>query len=205
MSIQSEIMRIASARDEIAAAIEAKGVPAAGTPLAGLAAKAAAIVQSMVKTVCGKAPDSGGNIALSAKDVGARPDTWTPTAAQVGAAPTTRKINGKALSADVTLTAADVGARASTWTPTAAQVGAVAKSAVTAIYGVAIAFDHGKATYKHSAVKATSVCIVQRRAGTVGVGNNNSFSTSSANGSLTIITDASVNVTINVNILILNL
>lgn len=110
MSIQSEIMRIASARDEIAAAIEAKGVPAAGTPLAGLAAKAAAIVQSMVKTVCGKAPDSGGNIALSAKDVSARPDTWTPTAAQVGATPTTRKINGKALSADVTLSAADVGA-----------------------------------------------------------------------------------------------
>lgn len=34
------------------------------------------------------------------------------TAAQVGAAPTTRKVNGKALSADVTLTAGDVGAAA---------------------------------------------------------------------------------------------
>lgn len=34
------------------------------------------------------------------------------TAAQVGAVPTTRKVNGKALSADVTLTAADVGAAA---------------------------------------------------------------------------------------------
>ena len=32
------------------------------------------------------------------------------TAAQVGAVPTTRKVNGKALSADVTLTAGDVGA-----------------------------------------------------------------------------------------------
>lgn len=32
------------------------------------------------------------------------------TAAQVGAAPTTRKVNGKALSADITLTAGDVGA-----------------------------------------------------------------------------------------------
>ena len=36
----------------------------------------------------------------------------THTAAQVGAVPTTRKVNGKALSADVTLTAADVGAAA---------------------------------------------------------------------------------------------
>ena len=36
----------------------------------------------------------------------------TQTAAQVGAVPTTRKVNGKALSADVTLAAADVGAAA---------------------------------------------------------------------------------------------
>ena len=34
------------------------------------------------------------------------------TAAQVGAVPTTRKVNGKALSADITLAAADVGAAA---------------------------------------------------------------------------------------------
>ena len=36
----------------------------------------------------------------------------THTATQVGAVPTTRKVNGKALSADVTLAAADVGAAA---------------------------------------------------------------------------------------------
>ena len=36
----------------------------------------------------------------------------THTAAQVGAVPTTRKVNAKALSADVTLTAGDVGAAA---------------------------------------------------------------------------------------------
>ena len=36
----------------------------------------------------------------------------THTAAQVGAVPTTRKVNGKALSADITLTAGDVGAAA---------------------------------------------------------------------------------------------
>lgn len=53
-----------------------------------------------VSTVCSKSPDATGNVALSADDVGARPSTWTPTAA-------------------------DVGARPSTWTPTAADVGAI--------------------------------------------------------------------------------
>lgn len=44
------------------------------------------------------------------------------TAADVGAVPPTRQVNGKALSSDITLTATDVGARADTWMPTAAQV-----------------------------------------------------------------------------------
>lgn len=48
----------------------------------------------------------------TADEVGARPDTWTPTAADVGAVPTTRTINSKPLSSDVTLTADDVGAGA---------------------------------------------------------------------------------------------
>ena len=51
-----------------------------------------------------------GAVSLSASDVGARPSDWTPTAANVGAVPTSRKINGKALSADITLSASDVGA-----------------------------------------------------------------------------------------------
>lgn len=46
----------------------------------------------------------------------------THTAAAVGAVPTTRKVNGKALSADVTLTASDVGARAEDWLPTPEQI-----------------------------------------------------------------------------------
>lgn len=46
----------------------------------------------------------------SAEDVGARPDTWTPTASDVGAVPTTRTINSKPLSSNITLTADDVGA-----------------------------------------------------------------------------------------------
>ena len=57
--------------------------------------------------------------------VGARADTWTPSAADVGAVPTTRTVNGHALSANVTLDADDVGARPDTWTPTASDVGAV--------------------------------------------------------------------------------
>ena len=57
--------------------------------------------------------------------VGARADTWTPSAEDVGAVPTTRTVNGHALSANVTLDADDVGARPDTWTPTASDVGAV--------------------------------------------------------------------------------
>ena len=46
----------------------------------------------------------------TADEVGARPNTWTPSAADVGAVPTTRTINSKPLSSNVTLTAEDVGA-----------------------------------------------------------------------------------------------
>lgn len=54
-------------------------------------------------------PQSGD---YTADMVGARPSTWTPSAADVGAVPTTRTINSKPLSSDVTLSAADVGAGA---------------------------------------------------------------------------------------------
>ena len=57
--------------------------------------------------------------------VGARPSTWTPSAADVGAVPTSRTVNGKALSQDISLAASDVGARPDTWTPSAADVGAL--------------------------------------------------------------------------------
>ena len=46
----------------------------------------------------------------TADEVGARPDTWTPSASDVGAVPTSRTVNGHALSNNVTLDAADVGA-----------------------------------------------------------------------------------------------
>ena len=54
-----------------------------------------------------------GNVELNAGDVGARPNTWTPTASEVGARPD-----------DWMPTASDVGARPNSWTPTASDVGA---------------------------------------------------------------------------------
>lgn len=41
-------------------------------------------VAALVKTVNGKSPDSAGAVTLSASDVGARPSTWMPSAADVG-------------------------------------------------------------------------------------------------------------------------
>lgn len=41
--------------------------------------------QGAVSTVNSKQPDTTGNVQLSAGDVGARPDNWTPTAQDVGA------------------------------------------------------------------------------------------------------------------------
>ena len=46
----------------------------------------------------------------TADQVGARPSTWTPSASDVGAVPTSRTVNGKALSSNITLDADDVGA-----------------------------------------------------------------------------------------------
>ena len=67
--------------------------------------------------------------------VGARPNTWTPTASEVGAIPATEKgaasgvatlgTDGKLTAAQKpAYTASEVGARPSTWTPSAEDVGA---------------------------------------------------------------------------------
>lgn len=48
----------------------------------------------------------------TAEMVGARANTWMPSAADVGAVPTTRTVNSKPLSEDISLTAEDVGAGA---------------------------------------------------------------------------------------------
>lgn len=52
---------------------------------------------------------AAGNHTHTAAQVGARPEDWLPTAAEINAVPTSRTVNGQALSADISLTAADVG------------------------------------------------------------------------------------------------
>lgn len=47
----------------------------------------ARIKAAFIRKVNGKSADGNGNVQLSASDVGARADNWMPTAAQVGAAP----------------------------------------------------------------------------------------------------------------------
>lgn len=77
-----------------------------------------------------------GNVIINADNVGAVPTTRKVNnktlsndinlnASDVGAVPTTRKVNSKPLSEDVTLSASDVKARPDTWTPTASDVKAV--------------------------------------------------------------------------------
>nr|DAR34136.1 MAG TPA: hypothetical protein [Caudoviricetes sp.] len=60
--------------------------------------------------------------SVTAEQVGARPASWTPSAAEVGAVPTSRTVNGKALSADITLSAADVGAAAASHNQSASTI-----------------------------------------------------------------------------------
>ena len=71
----------------------------------------------------------------TAEMVGARPDTWTPTAADVGARPDTW-----------TPTAADVGARPDTWMPTAEDIGAATPAGVAAAIQAAV-LDSWEASY----------------------------------------------------------
>lgn len=77
-----------------------------------------------------------GAVSLTASDVGARPSNWTPSASDVGAVPTTRKVNGKALSADITLAASDVGAVPTTQAITVTGVDADGVSHSWTMYGV---------------------------------------------------------------------
>ncbi|GEM_PF-5260664 len=67
------------------------------------------------------------NAAEAAAKAASRPITWTPSAADVGAVPTSRTVNGKALSSNITLSASDVGAE----TPSGAQVKANSAAAAS--------------------------------------------------------------------------
>ena len=61
---------------------------------------------SHVKTI-------GNPHGTTAEQVGARPDTWLPSATEIGAVPASRTINGKTLSGNIVITASDVGAMGS--------------------------------------------------------------------------------------------
>lgn len=108
MSIQSEIDRISGNVQDTISAIRQTGVTvpegANSDNLPSLAAALANEKQDKLTGTSGQLVgfDSGGNATAVA----------APTAASIGAVPTSRKVNGKALSADVTLSAADVGADA---------------------------------------------------------------------------------------------
>lgn len=108
MSIQSEIDRISGNVQDTISAIQQTGVTVPeGANSDNLPSLAAALANEKQDKLTGTSGqfvgfDSGGNATAVA----------APTAAQVGAVPTSRTVNGKALSANISLTAADVGADA---------------------------------------------------------------------------------------------
>ena len=67
-------------------------------------------------------PEMDGTASPGSSTAWARGDHVHPS--DTSRVPTSREVNGKALSADITLTASDVGARPDTWTPSAGDVGA---------------------------------------------------------------------------------
>ena len=112
----------------------------------------------------------------TADEVGARPNTWTPTASDVGAVPTTRTINSKPLSSNVTLTAEDVGAgepatsttvtlTTSGWTGSAApfsqQVSCSIVAADTAVVAVDVDTPGTDADADAEAINAWALCTQQ--------------------------------------------
>lgn len=108
MSIQSEIDRISGNVQDTISAIRQTGVTVPeGANSDNLPSLAAALANEKQDKLTGTSGqfvgfDSGGNATAVA----------APTAASIGAVPTSRTVNGKALSANISLTAADVGADA---------------------------------------------------------------------------------------------
>lgn len=64
-------------------------------------------LKGAVSSVNGKTPDSSGNVTITAEDTGARPDSWTPTAAEVGAATSGHTHSAATTSAGGFMSAAD--------------------------------------------------------------------------------------------------
>lgn len=86
----------------------------------------------------------GGVLSFNGRTGYVEPQAGDYTASDVGAVPTTRKVNGKALSADVTLSASDVGADPA---GTAAAMGATKQNTITAL-GVLEGSGNGVVTAK---------------------------------------------------------
>lgn len=86
-------------------ASDGRSVQAALDDVAGAAAGA-------VKTVNGKGPDGAGAVTLGAEDVSARPNTWTPTAAEVGAVAKSDVLTAEEIEASTDLTGKVAGAAA---------------------------------------------------------------------------------------------
>jgi hypothetical protein len=115
-----------SAANDAAAAQNAKTVAESAKEAAQQSEINAAKSETAAKKYADQASSaaSGGVTSFNGRGGNVMPQSGDYTAAQVGAVPTSRKVNGKALSSDISLTASDVGARPSTWMPTAADVGA---------------------------------------------------------------------------------
>lgn len=71
-----------------------------------------AALDAAVKTVNGKGPDEAGAVELGAENVGARPNTWTPTAAEVGAVAKSDVLTAEEIEASTDLTGKVAGAEA---------------------------------------------------------------------------------------------
>lgn len=106
MSIQSEIDRISGNVQDTISAIRQTGVTVPeGANSDNLPSLAAALANEKQDKLTGTSGqfvgfDSGGNAAAVA----------APTAASIGAVPTSRTVNGKTLNSNITLSAGDVGA-----------------------------------------------------------------------------------------------
>lgn len=86
--------------------------------------------------------------------------------------------------------------------------GIVSTANITAIYSTIVTFANGVATYKHSAIKANSVCFAQWRAGAVSTLTDSVLSTTSEDGAVTIIAKglgSTASVKLPINLLIINL
>lgn len=86
--------------------------------------------------------------------------------------------------------------------------GIVSTANITAIYNTTVTFANGVATYKHSAIKANSVCFAQWRAGAVSTLTDSVLSTTSADGAVTIIAkrlQSTPSAKLPINLLIINL